>query len=169
MDGLPTDKADPWAAARIDLMLSYAGIGADKGGATLDKLVAALPPVPETAAKAATPATRQADLRRIENTRFLFLHAGMGRDLTAAQRTLLATQKSAGRGVSDAALARIAAAVDQEANGEAALAAISLLGPDVSAVSFAGLADMLIQLRRMGFSAEANAIALDSLQVWKAL
>jgi hypothetical protein len=169
LDALPKDKADPWAAARIDLMLSYSGVGADKGGAVLDRLVAALPPAPETAAKAATPATRQADLRRIENTRFLFLHAGMGRDLTAAQRTLLATQKSAGRGISDAQLTRIAAAVDQEANGEAAMAAIPLLGPDVSAVSFAGLADMLIQLRKMGFAAEANAIALDSLQMWKAL
>jgi hypothetical protein len=169
MDGLPKDKADPWAAARIELMLSYSGVGADKGGAVLDKLIAAVPAAPDTAAKASTPAARQAELRRIENTRFLFLHAGMGRDLSAAQRTLLATLKSAGRGISDAALARISAAVDQEARGEAAMAGIPLIGPDVSAVSFAGLADLLIQLRRIGLADDANAIALESLQVWKAL
>jgi len=169
MDALPKDKADPWAAARIELMLSYSGVGADKGGATLDKLIAAVPPAPDAAVKATTPAARQAELRRIENTRFLFLHAGMGRDLSAAQRTLLATLKAAGRGLSDAALARIAAAVEQEARGEAAMAGIPLLGNDVSAVSFAGLADVLTQMRRMGLADDANAVALESLQVWKAL
>jgi hypothetical protein len=169
MDGLPKDKADPWAAARIELMLSYSGVGADKGGATLDKLIAAVPAAPDAAVKATTPAARQAELRRIENTRFLFLHAGMGRDLSAAQRTLLATLKAAGRGLSDAALARIAAAVEQEARGEAAMAGIPLLGNDVSAVSFAGLADLLTQMRRMGLADDANAVALESLQVWKAL
>ncbi|HEV7692074.1 MAG TPA: hypothetical protein VGO52_14655 [Hyphomonadaceae bacterium] len=169
MDGLPKDKADPWAAARIELMLSYSGVGADKGGAVLDKLIAAVPAAPDVAVKATTPAARQAELRRIENTRFLFLHAGMGRDLSAAQRTLLATLKAAGRGLSDAALARIAAAVEQEARGEAAMASIPLLGNDVSAVSFAGLADLLTQMRRMGLADDANAVALESLQVWKAL
>jgi hypothetical protein len=169
MDALPKDKADPWAAARIELMLSYSGVGADKGGAVLDKLIAAVPAAPDAAVKATTPAARQAELRRIENTRFLFLHAGMGRDLSAAQRTLLATLKAAGRGLSDAALARIAAAAEQEARGEAAMAGIPLLGPDVSAVSFAGLADLLTQMRRIGLADDANAVALESLQVWKAL
>jgi hypothetical protein len=169
MDTGPKDKADPWAAARIDLMLSYSGIGADKGGAILDKLIAAVPPPPEVPAKAATPASRQIDLRRIENTRFLFLHAGMGRDLSPAQRTLLATQRSAGRGISDAALARITAAADQNATGEAALAAINLLGNDTSALSFAGLGDLLVQLRRIGLATDANAIALESMQVWKTI
>ena len=163
------EKADPWAAARIDLMLSYAGVGADKGGAILDRLIAAVPPPPEVAAKAATPATRQLDLRRIENTRALFLHAGTGRDLDPGQRALLAAQKSAGRGVSDAAITRITSAADQDADGEAALASIALLGPDVSALSFAGLADILTQMRRAGLEADANALALEALQLWKAL
>jgi hypothetical protein len=163
------EKADPWAAARIDLMLSYAGVGADKGGAIIDRLVAAVPPPPEVAAKAATPATRQLDLRRIENTRALFLHAGTGRDLDPGQRALLAAQKSAGRGVSDAAITRITSAADQDADGEAALASIALLGPDVSALSFAGLADILTQMRRAGLEADSNALALEALQLWKAL
>jgi hypothetical protein len=47
--------------------------------------------------------------------------------------------------------------------------AIALLGPDVSAVSFAGLADVLTQLRRVGFEKDVDAIALEALQVWKAL
>lgn len=163
------EKADPWAAARIDLMLSYAGVDAGKGGAILDRMIAAVPPPPATAAKSATPATRQLDLRRIENTRALFLHAGAGRDLAPGQRALLATQKSAGRGVSDSALTRIASAADQDADGEAALASIALLGPDVSALSFAGLADILTQMRRVGLDADVNALALEALQVWKAL
>ncbi len=164
------EKADPWAAARLDLMLSYASSSADTFGEILDRLIAALPPAPETPAKsAATPAARQLDLRRIETTRALFLFAGTGRALDSSQRALLASQRSAGRGVSDAAIARIAAAIDQKAQGEAALAAISLLGPDTSALSFAGLADLLTQLRAVGFEEEANALALESLQVWKAL
>jgi hypothetical protein len=167
------EKADPWAAARIDLMLSYTG-ASGKPGDILDRLIAALPPLPEasreaTAAKAATPATRQLDLRRIENTRVLFLYAGTGRDLAPDQRALLMTQKAAGRGVSDAALASIGSAIEAGANGEAALASISLLGPDVSALSFAGLADILTQLRRVGLEKDADAIALEALQVWKAL
>ncbi len=173
MDQGDKDKADPWAAARIDLMLSYAGVGADKAGPILDRLVAAAPPVsamaPATTAKAATAADRQLDLRRIENTRALFLHAGTGRDLSPAQRTLLATQKSAGRGVPDAAITRIVSAADQDADGEAALAIVAQLGPDISALSFAGLSDLLVQLRRVGFEKDANTIALESLQVWKAL
>ncbi len=169
MDTAPKDKADPWAAARIDLLLSYSGASGDKPGAILDRLIAAVPPPAEVAAKAATPQSRQLDVRRIENTRFLFLHAGMGRDLSPAQRTLLAAQKPAGRGVSDAALARITAAIDQDADGEAALAAIALLGNDVSALSFAGLADLLVQFRRAGLEDNANAIALESLQAWKAM
>jgi hypothetical protein len=168
------EKADPWAAARIDLMLSYTGVGAGKPGEILDRLLAALPPLPEaskeaTAAKAATPATRQLDLRRIENTRVLFLYAGTGRDLAPEQRALLLTQKAAGRGVSDAALASIGSAIEAGANGEAALASISLLGPDVSALSFAGLADILTQLRRVGLEKDAEAIALEALQLWKTL
>lgn len=164
------EKADPWAAARIDLMLSFAGANGGKPGEILDRLIAAIPPAPETPARtAATPAARQLDLRRIENTRALFLFAGTGRALDAHQRALLATQRSAGRGVSDAAIARIAAATAQKANGEAALAALSLMGSDTSALSFAGLSDLLSQLRAAGFEKEADAIALESLQVWKAL
>jgi hypothetical protein len=137
-------------------------------------LIAAIPPGPEAPAAAAraaaaTPAARQLDLRRIENTRVLFLLAGTGRSLSPEQRALLFTQKAAGRGVSDAAIARIAAAVDQKADGEAAMAALSLMGPDTSALSFAGLADLLSLLRKAGFEKESDFIALESLQVWKAL
>jgi hypothetical protein len=168
------EAADPWAAARIDLLLSYAGVNAGKAGEILDRLIAAIPPAPEATAiaartAAATPAARQLDLRRIENTRAMFLLAGTGRNLSPEQRALLFTQKAAGRGVSDAAIARIAAAVEQDANGEAAMAALSLMGPDTSALSFAGLADLLSLLRKAGFEKEADAIALESLQVWKAL
>ena len=49
------------------------------------------------------------------------------------------------------------------------LAAIGLLGSDTSALSFAGLSDLLIQMRRIGLDRDADAIALESLQVWKAL
>ena len=91
------------------------------------------------------------------------------RKLLAQKRSLLGMQRSAGRGVSDAALARIASAADQDANGEAMLAAIGLLGSDTSALSFAGLSDLLIQMRRIGLDRDADAIALESLQVWKAL
>jgi hypothetical protein len=177
MNSLPKEKQDAWAAARIDLMLSYAGATTEKPGVILDRLVAAAPPppVPEPGKpappppKTTSPADRQLDLRRIENTRVLFLYAGTGRDLSPVQRALLATQKAAGRGVSDAAIARIVSAADQDADAEAALAIISLLGPDVSALSFAGLADLLSQLRRIGLERDADAIALESLQVWKAL
>lgn len=172
MNTLPKEGADDWAAARIDLMLSYAGATSEKPGAILDRLLAATP-FPETGKATAgaktAPADKALDLRRIENTRALFLYAGTGRDLSPAYRALLASQRTAGRGVSDAAIARIGSAVDQKANGEAALAVISLIGPDSSAVSFAGLSDLLIQLRRIGMDKEADALALESLQVWKAL
>ena len=58
---------------------------------------------------------KQLDLRRIENARALFLYAGTGRDLSPAQRALLATQRTAGRGVSDAAIARIVSAASSSA------------------------------------------------------
>jgi hypothetical protein len=172
MNTLPKEAADDWAAARIDLMLSYSGATSEKPGAILDRLLAAAP-FPETGkatsgAKTA-PADKALDLRRIENTRALFLYAGTGRDLSPGYRALLASQRTAGRGVSDAAIARIGSAVDQKANGEAALAVISLIGPDSSALSFAGLADLLVQLRRIGMDKEADSLALESLQVWKAL
>ena len=99
----------------------------------------------------------------------MFLLAGTGRNLSPEQRALLFTQKAAGRGVSDAAIARIASAVEQDADGEAVIAALSLMGPDTSALSFAGLADLLSLLRRAGFEKESDAIALESLQVWKAI
>lgn len=171
MNTLPKEAADEWAAARIDLMLSYAGATNEKPGAILDRLIAAAPFAETGKATAAktTPADKTLELRRIENTRALFLYAGTGRDLTPAHRALLASQRSAGRGVSDAALARIGSAVDHKANGEAAIAVISLIGPDTSALSFAGLSDLLVQLRRIGMEKEAEALALESLQVWKAL
>lgn len=175
MNSLPKDSADAWAAARLDLMLSLAGANSEKPGAILDRLIAAAPPLatPEpgktATAPKSTPADKQLDLRRIENTRAMFLYAGLGRDLSPTQRALLATQKTAGRGVSDSAIARIVAAADQSANGEAALAIISLIGPDSSALSFAGLSDLLAQLRRVGLEKDADALALESLQVWKAL
>lgn len=173
----PDEGLDQWALARLDLMLSYAGASSEKPGVILDRLIAAAPPpAPPEPGKPATPppknpspADRQLDLRRIENTRFLFLYTGTGRDLNPSQRALLAMQRTAGRGVSDAAIARIVSAVDQKANGEATLAIISLLGPDTSALSFAGLSDLLSQLRRAGFEKDADAIALESLQVWKGL
>lgn len=170
------DRLDAWALARVDLALSYAGAPADKPGAILERLLAAAPlsPPPQAgrqpaAGKQPSSADRQLDLRRIENTRILFLYAGAGRDLTPAQRALLASQKSAGRGVSDAAITRISAAIDQGAQGEAAMAILGLLGADTSALSFAGLSDLIGQLRRIAFDREADAIALEALQVWKAL
>lgn len=167
------DKQDAWAMARIDLMLSYAGATTEKPGAILDRMLEAAPyPAPAAAgatAQRSTTGEQQLAIRRIENTRALFLAFGTGRDLSAAQRATLGAQRTAGRGVSDAAIARIAVAARQDANAEAALATIAQLGPDTSALSFAGLADLLTQLRTIGLTAEADAIALESLQVWKAL
>jgi glyoxylase-like metal-dependent hydrolase (beta-lactamase superfamily II) len=116
-----------------------------------------------------TPATRQIAIRRIEVTRALFLYVGAGRDLSPAQRTLLAAQRSVGRSVPDAALARIEAALAAKSTGEAALAAIAQLGPDPSALSFSNLADLMTYLTRAGLGADADAIALEALQVWKAI
>jgi len=170
----PKDRQDAWAAARIDLMLAFAGATTETPSAILDRMLEAAP-YPVTTANAVstarTPASveQQLALRRIENTRALFMLVGTGRDLTAAQRATLAVQRTAGRGVSDAALARIASAARQNADAEAALAIVSQLGPDVSALSFAGLADLLTQLREIGMTDDANAIALEALQVWKAL
>ncbi len=169
------DKQDAWAVARLDLMLSYAGATGDKGGAILDRLLSAAPyPVlpaagTPTPAKAPAAADQQLTIRRIENTRALFLYSGTGRDLTADQRATLAAQRSAGRGVSDAAIARIYAAARQGANAEAALSIVGQLGSDVSALSFAGLSDLLVQMQAMGLTDDANAVALEALQVWKAL
>ncbi|RZJ16182.1 MAG: hypothetical protein EON91_14130, partial [Brevundimonas sp.] len=78
MNTLPKEAADEWAAARIDLMLSYVGATNEKPGAILDRLIAAAPFAETgkaTAAKA-TLADKALDLRRIENTRALFLYAG---------------------------------------------------------------------------------------------
>ena len=82
---------------------------------------------------------------------------------------MLSTLRTAGRGVPDGALARIQSALDASAYGEGALAAIAQIGPDASAVSFAGLADLLAALRSAGLEKDANAIALEALQPWKAL
>ena len=81
----------------------------------------------------------------------------------------LAAQRTAGRGVSDSAIARIYAAARQDADAEAALAIVGQLGSDVSALSFAGLSDLLVQMQTIGLTDDANAIALEALQVWKAL
>ena len=169
------DKQDAWALARLDLMLSYAGATTEKPNAILERLLAAAPyttPVVAGAApapKAPATADQQLTIRRIENTRALFLYSGIGRDLTAEQRATLASQRTAGRGVSDSAIARIYAATRQDADAEAALAIVGQLGSDVSALSFAGLSDLLVQMQAIGLTDDANAIALEALQVWKAL
>ena len=172
LGGLPKDKQDAWAMARIDLMFALSGASTEKLSPILERMVAAAPypaPTPATGAKAPTSGEQQLAVRRIENTRALFLAAGLHRDLSADQRALLAGQRTAGRGVSDAAIARITAAARQDADAEAALATIGQLGSDVSALSFAGLSDLLSQLVTIGLTDDANAIALESLQVWKAL
>lgn len=167
---LPKDKQDAWAMARIDLMFALSGASTEKLSPILERMVAAAPyPEPNTQTKSSTSGEQQLAVRRIENTRALFLAAGLHRDLTADQRALLAGQRTAGRGVSDAAIARITAAARQNADAEAALAIIAQLGPDVSALSFAGLSDLLSQMVNIGLTEDANAIALEALQVWKAL
>jgi hypothetical protein len=169
------DKQDAWGLARLDLMLSYAGATTEKPNAILERLLAAAPyttPVVAGAApapKAPATADQQLTIRRIENTRALFLYSGTGRDLTAEQRATLAAQRTAGRGVSDSAIARIYAAARQDADAEAALAIVGQLGSDVSALSFAGLSDLLVQMQAIGLMDDSNAIALEALQVWKAL
>jgi hypothetical protein len=167
---LAKDKQDAWVTARIDLMLALAGASTEKLSPILNRMIAAAPyPDPGAQSKSATSGEQQLAVRRIENTRALFLAAGLQRDLTADQRALLSAQRTAGRGVSDAAIARITAAARQDAKAEAALATIAQLGPDVSALSFAGLSDLLSQLVTIGLTDDANAIALEALQVWKAL
>jgi hypothetical protein len=169
MDRAPADRQDNWAEARIDVMLSFAGVQGVRPAQALERLIATLPPEPATPPATLTPAMRQVAIRRIEVTRALFLYVGSGRDLTPAQRTLLASQRSAGRGVPDAALARAQSALAAEAPAEAALAAIAQLGPDPSALSFSGLADLMSVLSKAGLPGDANAIALEALQVWKAI
>ena len=167
---LAKDKQDAWAMARIDLMFALAGASTEKLPPILERMVAAAPyPAANAAAAKPTSGEQQLAVRRIENTRALFLAVGLHRELTADQRALLSAQRSAGRGVSDAAIARITAAARQDADAEAALATIGQLGSDVSALSFAGLSDLLSQLVTIGLTDDANAIALESLQVWKAL
>ena len=167
---LPKDKQDDWAIARLDLMLGLAGIKTDKPDLLLDRMIAAaLPKTGAAAGAAASAGEQQLAIRRIENTRLLFLHAGMGREVSPEQRTVLATLRTAGRGVSDAAIARVTAAARQDADGEAALAAIGQLGGDVSAISFAGLSDIVAQLHVIGMGKDADAIVLEAMQAWKAL
>ena len=173
--GPKADKADPpardaWTEARLDLMLSFAGAPGEKPADVLDRLIDAVPPAPDgPAAKAANTTQRQAELRRIENTRALFLYVGAGRPLNPAARALLSTLRTAGRGIPDGALARIQSALDAHADGEAALAVVNELGPDPSALSFAGLSDLVAALRGAGMEKDANAIILEALQPWKAL
>lgn len=170
LGSVATEKQDAWAAARLDFMLVLAGASSEAPSDILDRMLEAAPYAsPGSAPARPGAADQQLSLRRIETTRALFMAVGTGRDLTAAQRATLAAQRSAGRGVSDAVIARIASAARQDADAEAALAILGQLGPDVSALSFAGLADLLTQLREIGMIADADAIALEAMQVWKAL
>jgi hypothetical protein len=169
LGSLAAEKQDAWAIARLDLMLNLAGAKTDKPTELLGRMIAAVQPAPDTKPGASSSSgEQQLAIRRIENTRVLFLHVGLGRDLTGEQRTLLSTVRTAGRGVPDAAIARITTAARQDADGEAALAAIAQLGGDVSALSFAGLSDLLTQLNAIGLGKDADAIALEAMQVWKA-
>lgn len=169
LGAMAAEKQDAWAIARIDVMLALADGKPDKVAGLVDKMIAATTPKPDTKpGAAASSGEQQLAIRRIENTRLLFLQVGLGLGLTEDQRTLLSTLRTAGRGVSDAAIARITSAARQDADGEAMLAAIGQLGNDVSALSFAGLSDLLTQLSIVGMEEEARAIALESLQVWKA-
>ncbi len=169
LGAMAADKQDPWALARLDLMLSLAGAKTDKPVVLLDRMIAATQPKPDAKpGAAASSGEQQLAIRRIENTRMLFLHVGLGRELSGEQRTLLSTLRTAGRGVPDAAIARITAAARQDADGEAMLAAIGQLGNDISALSFAGLSDLLVQLSAVGMGEDAEAIALEAMQVWKA-
>jgi hypothetical protein len=167
---LAGDKAaDAWMLARLDAMLGIAGDGA-KAGQALEAMLDALPaPAPAAAKEAKTAPSKQEELRRIENTRALFLHVGLGRKMTAEQRATFGGQRSAGRGILDSNILRMQAALDAGAKGEAALVGAGQLGPDSSAISFAGLADLLVLLREAGFEKEAAGIALEAMQPWKAL
>lgn len=169
LDTLEPEGRDAWAMARLDLMLALAGAKGGKPTDILDRMIAATQPAEGAKPGAASSSgEQQLAIRRIENTRVLFLHVGLGRELSGEQRTLLSTLRTAGRGVSDAAIARITAAARQDADGEAMLAAIGLMGNDVAALSFAGLSDLLAQLREVGMSGDAQAIALEAMQPWKA-
>lgn len=163
------DSQDTWANARLDLMLNLAGAKTDTPVELLDRMIAAVQPKPDAKPGAASSSgEQQLAIRRIENTRALFLHVGLGRELNGEQRTLLSSSRTAGRGVPDAAIARITTAARQDADGEAALATVAQLGADVSALSFAGLSDLLTQLNAIGMGKDAEAIALEAMQVWKA-
>jgi hypothetical protein len=163
------ESQDAWANARLDMMLNLAGAKTDKPVELLDRMIAAVQPKEgEKPGAASSSGEQQLAIRRIENTRVLFLHVGLGRDLTGEQRTLLSSSRTAGRGVPDAAIARITTAARQDADGEAALATVAQLGSDVSALSFAGLSDLQTQLNVIGMSKDAEAIALEAMQVWKA-
>lgn len=158
-------KADAWTIARLDMMLGLAGDAA-RADKALEALLDALP---APAKDPKTPVSKQDELRRIENTRALFLQIGMGRPLTTDQRAAFGGSRSAGRGILDSHLLRMQAALAAGADGEAAIVGASQLGPDSSAISFAGLADLLVLLRGAGFEKEAAAIALEAMQPWKAL
>ncbi len=158
-------KTDAWTLARLDMMLGLVGDGA-KAGQLLEAMVAAMPAADKDP-KSAT--SKQDELRRIENTRAMFLHIGLGRPMTPAQRAVFGGQRSAGRGILDSNLLRMQAALAAGARGEAALVGAGQLGPDSSAISFAGLADLLHLLRGAGFEKEAGSIALEAMQPWKAL
>jgi hypothetical protein len=134
-------------------------------------MIAAAPAPAEGAAAPRNPtsAQKQADVRRIENARALFLATGTGRTLSPPMRAMLAKQRTAGRGVPDSVLASVSAAIEAKAQGEALIAAIGQLSGDTSALSFAGLADLLSLLRRAGFEKEADALFLEALQPWHAL
>jgi hypothetical protein len=168
MDSLPEERQDPWAAARIDFMIALATNGAEDASTIIDRLLAAAPAkAGEPSGKTQTPAQKRDETRRIETTRVLFLSVGAGRALSPGGRSAIASQKSVGKGVPDATLARIQSAVEAGAHGEAALASLALLGEDPSGVSFAGLADILTLLRRSGLATDADRIALEALQPWK--
>ncbi|MBI1339276.1 hypothetical protein GC169_03570 [bacterium] len=161
------ETPDDWAVARLDLMLALASGGDAGRGEVIDRLIAATP--------AAGPAPRgnappsQAALRRIETTRALFLASGLGLPMSPAARAQLSGERTTGRGVSDGALGRIESAITAGATGEAALAAAALLQSDPSAMSFAGLADLLNALTRVGVDQQADALMLEAMQPWKAI
>lgn len=168
MDSLPEDRQDPWAAARIDFMIALATSRAEDVSIIIDRLLAATPAkASEPPGKAQAPPLKRDEARRLETTRALFLSVGTGRALSPGGRSVIASQKSVGKGVPDATLARIQSAVEAGARGEAALASLALLGEDPSGVSFAGLADILTLLRRSGLGIDADRIALEALQPWK--
>jgi hypothetical protein len=153
------DGGDTWAAARIDLLQTLMNGRREAAGEALARLVAS-----ETAPGAAAKAQ---EARRTETSRALFLSAALDVPLTPQLRRTLGERRTAGRGISDAQLVRLQAAVTAGATAESVLLGVSLASPDPSAVSFAGLADILTQLRRAGLEQAADAIAIEALQPWK--